>query len=101
MKKHIGTLLLTGLLISCTIQSKSNEDSSREINGMGFIRLEKKCFILETEKETYFPINLNDDLKIEGIRVKFKLQIIPHAIKDASCTDFQPAEIKEIIPYRK
>ncbi len=47
-----------------------------EIGTVEFLDLEGGCWVLETERATYSPINLPDSLRIDGLDVRFEADFV-------------------------
>lgn len=96
MKPHILYILLFIFTISCFVNKNTNVEVK---NGLGFVIEKDGCFLLKTKNDEFYPINLEKQLEINGLRVKFSYFEVN--IESENCNQFQAVEIIEIIPYRK
>lgn len=87
--------------VSCsTKNSKVPTPDFQEISATGFVINKNGCYLLQTENEEFYPVNLEEQLRVDGLRVKFRY-ISTQSQPTQNCNEFQSIEIKEIIPYRK
>ncbi len=101
MKAIIFSLFIILFLNACSVNLPKTElMENREIQGFGFVLEKEGCYLLQTATEEFYPVNLEEALLIDGLRVKFTYTHITSQLPH-NCAQFKPVEIKEIIPYRK
>lgn len=99
MKNLVHFICISLIVISCQNNRITQHPPEKFDRVFGFIHQIENCYVIEIDGKNYYPINLDQKFKEEGIRVKIKAKSVSGK-KDKNCKKFPRIELDEIIRYR-
>ncbi len=113
--KNIFLICFLAFLFSCkqtekivkepTVEPVENLDKPvNDLRTLGIVRKTENCgFVIKqinnSDSTTYFPTNLPENMKVDGLKLKFLYTPLKISMK-IECTNMLPVELKEPTPYR-
>lgn len=89
-----GAVALAVVLLAGSCQLIDSGNPLSEAGVVEFLEIEGGCWVLQTEQDTYEPLNLPEDLREDGLQVRFQAEVLQNVA--TICQVGPVIEIQEI-----